>query len=477
MRLWAAAAVGAYFLFFFRLTGMGLIGPDEPRYAWVGRAMAQSGDWVTPRLWNEPWFEKPVLLYWMEAAAFRLGLGEELAPRLPVACLSVGFLLFFYWRLRGEFGARAAAYGSAILATSAGWVAYSHAAVFDVPLTATLGAGMLLLLGWVERGDRRAMTAFGALLGASMLAKGLVGPALAGLTLVVWSARAGWRPLGDFLRPGPLGALVVVAAPWYLWCWARHGTSFLEEFFWKHHVTRFVAGALEHNQPFWFFFPVLALGLLPWTPLYLTAVWRGVRRERRALFLVTWAAVTVVFFSLSRDKLPGYVLPALPPLAAVAGLALARADGPARVGLALSALTLGFLPAAARALPEALSHGVGQAVAGAALGWGVLLAAVVLAFTVWRVERSLAVALLAVAAVAGYAWIKQTTFPSIDRQAGSRALWEQARAHQEEICLGEVRRHLAYGLNYYASRRLPDCADQPRRYRIEDGRVVLFLEP
>jgi 4-amino-4-deoxy-L-arabinose transferase-like glycosyltransferase len=488
--------------------------------------MAQSGDWVTPRLWDQAWFEKPALLYWMQAAAFRLGLGEDLAPRLPVACLSVAFLVFFYWRLRGEFGASAAAYAAMILATSAGWVAYSHAAVFDIPLAATLSAAMLLLLPWVEQGDRRNLTAFGVLLGLSMLAKGLAGPALAALTLLAWAfspsrdckgvphghrattqdenvepppdqldaptgrpgqgARRGpggpphiyrGADLRDFLNPAPIAAFLLVAAPWYILCWARNGTPFLTDFFWKHHVARFAAGALEHNQPIWFFLPVLALGLLPWTPLYLTVAWSDVWRERRPRFLLTWATVTLVFFSLSRDKLPGYILPALPPLAALAGLALARAGRPARAGLALSALSLGLVPAAASLLPEALNTGLRQALAGLEVNRAVLLAAAALVFAVWRAERSRAVALVAVAAVAGYVWIKQTTFPAIDRQAGSRALWEQARPHGEEVCLGDVRRNLAYGLNYYAGRRLPDCEDQPQRYRIEDRQVVLSSEP
>ncbi len=471
---------------------MGLISADEPRYAWVGRAMAQSGDWVTPRLWDQAWFEKPALLYWMQAAGFRLGLSEDLAPRLPVAGLSVAFLVFFYWRLRAEFGATAAAYAATILATSAGWVAYSHAAVFDIPLAGTLSAALLLLLTWLEQGDRRHLTACGALLGLSMLAKGLVGPALAALTLLAWAfsrkldrkAATAWPGLGARRGPGgpsyisPLGAFLLVAAPWYTLCWARNGTPFLIDFFWKHHVTRFAAGALEHNQPIWFFLPVLALGLLPWTPLYLSVAWSEVWRERRPRFLLTWATVTLIFFSLSRDKLPGYILPALPPLAALAGLALARAGRPARTGLALSALTLGLVPAAASLLPEALNTGLRQALTGLHVNGAALLVAAGLVFAAWRAGRSLAVALVAAGAVAGYVWIKQTTFPAIDRQAGSRVLWEeQVRPHRQEVCLGEVRRSLAYGLNYYAGRRLPDCADQPQRYRIEDRQLVLSSEP
>ena len=74
-----------------------MLGPDEPRYASVGREMARSGDWITPRLWGQPWFEKPALLYWMTGAAFRLGFSEDLAPRVPVALFSVAFLVFFQW--------------------------------------------------------------------------------------------------------------------------------------------------------------------------------------------------------------------------------------------------------------------------------------------------------------------------------------------------------------------------------------------
>src|SRR3974390_874862 len=105
--LWAALPL-AYLLSFCGRGTAGLFGPDEPRYASIGREMARSGDWITPRLWGQPWFEKPALLYWLQGAAFRLGLGTEVAPRLPVALLSVAFLAFFWWLLRREFGCRAA---------------------------------------------------------------------------------------------------------------------------------------------------------------------------------------------------------------------------------------------------------------------------------------------------------------------------------------------------------------------------------
>src|SRR6516225_9690408 len=170
---WLAALL-AGFLYFYGLSTTGLLGPDEPRYAAVAREMARSADWVTPRLWGEPWFEKPPLLYWMTAFGFRLGLGPEVAPRLPVAALALAFLGFYWWILRREFGTRPAWYAVLILATSAGWIGFSQTSVTDMPLTVTFSAAMLLALPWIAQGDERPLPFTAALLGLAVLAKGLV---------------------------------------------------------------------------------------------------------------------------------------------------------------------------------------------------------------------------------------------------------------------------------------------------------------
>src|SRR6476646_4243095 len=92
--LWVAIPL-VWLIYFQSLGAIGLLGPDEPRYASIGREMARSGDWITPRLWGDPWFEKPALLYWLQGAAFRLGVPADLAPRLPIALLAVAFLVFY----------------------------------------------------------------------------------------------------------------------------------------------------------------------------------------------------------------------------------------------------------------------------------------------------------------------------------------------------------------------------------------------
>ena len=141
---WLVALIAVYALYFWAMAERGLVSADEPRYASVAHEMAASGDWVTPRLDGQPWFEKPALLYWMGATAEGLGLAGDRATRWPVALFSALFLLYFYRVLSDAFGAAAAAYSSMILATSAGWVALSQTGSFDLPLSVTLGTALLV---------------------------------------------------------------------------------------------------------------------------------------------------------------------------------------------------------------------------------------------------------------------------------------------------------------------------------------------
>src|SRR5712691_5114863 len=133
-------------LYLTSLGGAGFLGPDEPRYASIGREMAQSGDWITPRLDGAAWFEKPPLLYWMTALGHLVHLPDEWAARLPVALVSLAFLLFFFRTLQRALSLGLAMAATAILATSAGWSAFSFVAVPDVPMSAALGAAMLIAL-------------------------------------------------------------------------------------------------------------------------------------------------------------------------------------------------------------------------------------------------------------------------------------------------------------------------------------------
>ena len=439
----AAAAVALYFLYIFGLAGTGLIGPDEPRYASIGREMAASGDWITPRLWGEPWFEKPALIYWMTGAGFKLGLGPETAPRLPVALLSGAFLIFYWWALRRIFSPDVALYSTLVLATSGGWLAFSHAAVTDLPLAATFSAAMLVLL----LPHRFALISAGALLGLAVLAKGLVPLVL--ILPVAWFERRRWREAWL-----PALACLAVAAPWYLACYFRHGRAFLDEFLWKHHLGRFASEELLHVQPFWFYVPVLAAALFPWSA-GLGLLFRNGAHRRMLLWVVLFG---FVFFSLSANKLPGYLLPLVPAACVLIGAGLAETR---RLWwfFGVSGLLLGFLPVIASVLPRALGSGLSRA------GWqtapwlwtlmGIPLAGLLL----WLEKggrRKLAVVTLAAVVVAATVKMKVRVFPLIDQFATARPVYREAVA-MGRACAPPLNRAFRYGLNYYSERPWPDC--------------------
>ncbi len=469
----AAAVAAVYLLYFHAMGERGLVGPDEPRYASIAREMAASGDWVTPRLGGEPWFEKPAMLYWLGAVSITFGVEDDRATRFPVALISVVFLFFFHRVARRRFGSPAAEYAVLILGTSVGWAAFSQIGVFDLPLAASLAAALLVLLPWVEKSDpstRRALPWFGTLLGVSVLAKGLVGPALAALALLPVCRDHGFGSVArDLARPRFWLPFLAIAAPWYALCYAQNGAVFLEEFVQRHHFERFTDGTLQHVQPFWFFVPVLALGFLPWTPLAFGRPSAALRGDPRVRFLVAWVLTTFLLFSISTNKLPGYVLPLFPPLAILAALQLGDRR-PRRGALVAAALSLALLPLAEAVLPRALSHGLFSAWPPQEIAWarvaGPVFAAVAIAWAAGAGRRSTAVWLLGIIAVINLSYLQINTFPAIDREAGSRSLWRAIEPYQSETCIGDVRRHVVYGLDYYSAHQLPPCDETPRPYRV-----------
>ena len=463
-----------YALYFHALTGVGMVDPDEPRYASIGREMARSGDWVTPRLWGNEWFEKPALLYWMVGAGTRAGLPGESAGRLPVALLSLLFAAFFYWRVRGLFGELPARFATAVLATSAGWVAYSHFALTDVPLSVFFAAAMLLFVEWWSGGEEWLVWVAGVCLGLAVLAKGLVPLAL--WLPALWFARKRWREWWKLAVPA-----AVVAVPWYAAVWAANGWLFIEVFFIRQHFGRFADASLKHGQPFWFYVPVLVGLVFPWSPALALVFRRDSLRDVRRQFVVSWALWTVVFFSLFLNKLPGYVLPALPAVAILIGLALAEVEK-AYVALIAGAVLLGLVPLAAQVLPVALSEGLTHADF-SQLPWKYLAVGVVFGVFIFRHEyatsRMAAVGLLAIGAVAGISYLKREAFPLLEQKVSARKLWRGVAPRRKEICMGNMERRWRYGLNYYAVKPLPDCLLEARPIVLEQrggDRPVAWIE-
>jgi 4-amino-4-deoxy-L-arabinose transferase-like glycosyltransferase len=329
-----------YACYFSHLGAIGFVGPDEPRYAWIARDMAETGDWVTPRLYGKPWFEKPPLYYWGAALCFKVFGVSETAARLPSAIsalLATLALAWLAWRLYGEETAR---WLMLLLPTTVGMIGFSHAAATDMPFSAMLTIAMVfaaIVIRLAPAEEDRASTAttnpatltpwvplilFGGFLGLAVLAKGPVAIILSGGAVFFWAIfTKRWRDALHLLHPGAIAAFCLTALPWYILCASRN-PDFFRVFIIEHNFKRFLTPEFQHIQPFWFYLPVVVAALLPWSVLSVCAGITGTRRlwVSRALhpvswFFFCWPAFTVLFFSVSRSKLPGYILPALPPLA------------------------------------------------------------------------------------------------------------------------------------------------------------------
>ena len=390
------------------------------------------------------------------------GLPDEWAARLPEALISVAFLVFFYLILAREFTPGMALAATAILATSAGWMAYSFAALTDLPMSAALGAAMLIMLF----DPRRAVLA-GVLLGVSILGKGFVPVVLIAPLFLVARGK----------RMVTLASAVMVAAPWFILCWLRNGSAFWDDFFWKQHVARFLTPSLEHVQPFWYYIPVLLAGLFPWTPLAVLLVQRRFCSDRRVLLLALWALYGLIFFSVARNKLPGYLLPLFPALAIVLAAALETATFKSW-WLAACALLLVELPTVAGVLPDALLVGLSRAHLALAPG-GLIFAGVaaVVWWLAWKQKTEAAILSVALAAGIGGVYMKYRTLPALDRTVSVRGFWRDHPGEVSAGCVDGVSRTWQYGLNYYAGHQVPECsAGDAQRPRITTRDRQLAIE-
>ncbi|HUA59599.1 MAG TPA: glycosyltransferase family 39 protein [Verrucomicrobiae bacterium] len=472
--LWLAVPL-AFLLYFYHIGSTGVLGPDEPRYASIGREMARSGDWITPRLWGKAWFEKPPLLYWMTGAAFLSGVGPDLAPRLPVAILAVGFLAFLWWILTREFNGRVASMAVLILGTSVGWQALGQAGVTDLPLAATFSAAMLLALPWISKGDGRYLPVSAGLMGLAVLAKGPA-PLILALPVVLRG-----RQVRDLLRWRVVIPFLAVALPWYVLCYLRNGDVFFKEFLLKQNVERFTsAQVIQHGYPWWFFAPVLAGGLLPWLPLAAVTAVRTGWSDSRKKFLAAWAIWVLLFFSISANKLPAYILPMLPAAAVLMALALDELPK-ASWWLAGCALPLVIFPIAAPLLPVAIEFGLSHtAWPRFEAAWLYPLCVAAMAWLAdWRGRRLAATAFVAAGVAIGTAGVKEAAVPALREMPSPKVLWLKVAPHADEVCLDHVDRNWAYGLNYYAGRALPECSEHatPWQVRQQKGHAPWLAVP
>lgn len=350
---WALASFAGFVVFVY-LFGLNvpLLGPDEPRYAQVAREMFLRGDWITPTLGGFHWFEKPALLYWLQITSYNIfGVGE-FAARFGSALFGLGTISAL-WLLGKQFTTENPEnteeektsvlstpsvvnnfpnYLLLISASALGLLVFARGASFDIIVTFPLTAAMVSYFAF-DVGSRNGrsspfgLVSFYFFIGLAVLAKGLIGVVFPFAIVSFYHLLSRRLPSRSFILSVFWGMPIAAAAvaTWYLPMYMRHGWEFVDEFIIQHHFQRFTSNKYQHPQPFYFFWWVLPLMTFPWIPFFFGGVWKAAkvvfsRRDSGAqgasnmlTFALAWLLVPLVFFSFSGSKLPGYILPSLPP--------------------------------------------------------------------------------------------------------------------------------------------------------------------
>lgn len=306
-----------------------LINPDEARYAEIAREMVASGDWVTPRLNGLKYFEKPALQYWATATAFTLFGANEWTARLWSALCGFLGICATALAVRRLWGGSAAFHAGGVLAGSLLWVMTGHINTLDMGVSFFLAAAIFCFVlaqhdEATPRENRNFMWLGWLALGLATLSKGLIGLVLPAATLVAYSLWqrdfAIWRRL--HLLTG-LALLLAVTAPWFI-AVSLDNPEFARFFFIHEHFERFLTKVHDRYQPAWYFIPILLAGMLPWLVSMFSMLGGALRRDASShfqpkRFLLLWCVVVFGFFSASSSKLPTYILPLFPALAALIG--------------------------------------------------------------------------------------------------------------------------------------------------------------
>jgi 4-amino-4-deoxy-L-arabinose transferase-like glycosyltransferase len=508
--------VAGYFLFFglvpyFGGAQLGLVGADEPRYAQIAREMLAAhsedchevhakvtphslrpsdihssyeclvGGTVTPILYGKPWLEKPALYYWRAMGFFKEFGVSDWSARLPSSS-GAGFLILLAFLHLRRFRPGGHLDAALITVSCIAIFGFARGASTDMQLAAPFCIGMLGWYAWYETGKKFwlfDLYFFGA---AATLAKGPIAPFLAlSIILLFVGLRREWSVLRRTIWiPGILLYLAMVL-PWYI-AVQRRNPTFYKEFFLEHNLERFATNRFQHHQPIYYYLVVLILGLMPWTVLAIRAFvdgvaisiaeWKVRHKPQRYLghtragdgfpeFLVLWAVFPVVFFSLSGSKLPGYILPSIPPITILTGDYLNRIR---RIGipkwlLVSHAALSGVLAFVLLLCPQYMKYEsivpAPKALAWAAMGG--IAAALLILFTVrrWGVKHLCGATLVPLALLLFF--LLEINGRVLDENYSARPLAQeiqQAAPDVSVVAVWHVRRDLEYGLSFYRNQEI-----------------------
>ena len=316
-------------LYFWGNGSLPVTAPVEVNYAQTAKEMLAAGDWLSPQIYGNYWYDKPIFFYWELVAAFSMFGVTDFAARFFPALFAAAGLGLIYAFARRLYNERTAFWATIILGTGVLYSMLAKLILTDMSLFLFFGGTLAaFFIGYYEQRRGYFYIAY-ACAGLAVLTKGPIGLLLPGLVILVFLALA--RDLSALRRiciPTGLLVFAAVCAPWYIYMYLTHGADFVNTFLGIHNVLR--ATVSEHAQwnVWYFYLGIYFIGMFPWSfalPLALYRAWR-VRPmiDVRILFLLVWAVVVPLFFQCMATKYPTYSFPAFLPTAILTARLLAH---------------------------------------------------------------------------------------------------------------------------------------------------------
>ncbi len=317
-----------------------LANPDEGRYSEISREMAESGDFVTPRLNGLKYFEKPPMQYWATAIAFKLFGESEVTARLYTVLCGLGCVLLIAYTGKRLFDEETGLLAALVLMSAPYFAALNEVVTLDMGLTfwmtVTMSAFLISQATADERSCRRWLWLAWAGMAGAMLSKGLIGIVFPAAAVCLYCiATRQFRLIAQLEWLRGLLIFAVIVTPWFALV-SRQNPEFLQFFFIHEHFERFTSTTHRRVESWWYFAPILFAGYLPWMVALVPSIvsgWRapaqlaGNERIFAPLKLVLlYSAFILLFFSYSGSKLPAYILPIFPLMALVVGVYLRHVE-------------------------------------------------------------------------------------------------------------------------------------------------------
>ena len=324
---WAVFWLAAVLLLFVFNSALLITDSVESNYALTAKEMVVSGDWLSPQIYGQYWFDKPVFFYWLTALGFKLFGFTEFAARFFPACFGLAGMGLLVWGAKKLFDDKTAFYSGLVLLTSVEFFLISKSVITDAILFFFFSGSLLFFYLGYSTPQKKYYYGMYACAALATLTKGPIGFLLPGLIMFLFLAfDKGWREIKHMkLCSGSL-LFLAIGLPWYLAMISLHGDAFTKTFLGTHNFLRATVSEHPRDNVIYYYTLVNLLALFPWSGLLPQCLWQKFVKEDRlqrpdnlTVFLVIWAAAVFFFFQNMATKYITYTYPLLFPAALLLG--------------------------------------------------------------------------------------------------------------------------------------------------------------